>query len=303
MDRNYLLRSDQAARAVELWSETRLPFDNLTPALKKMREELRAALGALAAADGEVLKGVFASTLEDACDVENVLFYNVGPSIFRRSSPNGVRFEQAPAVPPLAGAPGINGRNYHRYEFTTPSEDWRYWREESGLATLPETQVPSITSETKVHQIWSLLSPVRTLRDAQVVSKRGAFGIRMRVQVPSETAANATSIMKPLLDAAISSCHVHDGRDLTTLARRLGEQLRASPSVMADRLMDDSNAVLGRRRLLWPRGAGIQWNPADDACVAASIDIVPVRAGENHWSVSGVLFDASPALTANELTG
>ena len=290
MDR-YLLKSKEACRTVELWSETRLPFDLLTPALKDMRDALRAAVRALAAADGEVLRGVFASSLKDPCDAENILFYNVGSSPFQRSSTNGVRFERTHTVPPAADALGFVARSYHRYELVARDEAWQYWRRGSALAVFSEAEVPRLTSETKVHQIWQTLSPVRRLRNAGI--RTGTpFGIQLSIQVPSRAPVNTTAIIKPLLDAAISSCHVHDGSALAVLAKRLGELLGENPAAIAHRLMDDNNAVLGRRRLLSPRATGFQWNPADDACVAASVDIVHTdRDTDGQWLVSGELVD------------
>ena len=44
-------------------------------------------------------------------------------------------------------------------------------------------------------------------------------------------------------------------------------------SEVAARLMADTGAVFGRRRLLWRRGNGVQWSPADDCYVAARVDI------------------------------
>jgi hypothetical protein len=51
-------------------------------------------------------------------------------------------------------------------------------------------------------------------------------------------------------------------------------------------------AVLGDRRLLWPRGNGYQWNPDDSGLVLVSLRAVPnSRAITGEWVIKARLFE------------
>ncbi len=94
--------------------------------------------------------------------------------------------------------------------------------------------------------------------------------------------------MRPALDGVISAFHGHDGSELDELSQRLGRALGADPASVARSLMNDSEAVLGKRRLLWPRATGVQWNPGDDRSLAAEVHVRAGRIG--GLSLSGTMF-------------
>jgi hypothetical protein len=58
--------------------------------------------------------------------------------------------------------------------------------------------------------------------------------------------------------------------------------------------MDDHYAVIGPRQLLWPRAQGVQWNPADDRCLALELRIDH----GDRLALSGRLFAIAPAPSA-----
>jgi hypothetical protein len=73
-----------------------------------------------------------------------------------------------------------------------------------------------------------------------------------------------------------------------------GEPLAGRPFGLRLRIRrgrDPESAVLGRQRLLWRWRNGVQWNPADDLCVAAEVVIDPGIESE-AWSHSGEIFEA-----------
>ena len=47
-------------------------------------------------------------------------------------------------------------------------------------------------------------------------------------------------------------------------------------------MLVDRPGPLGGRRLIWPRGQGVQWNPADERCVAGEIRLVE----GDQWALS-----------------
>ena len=78
----YFIHQDPDRLFVEAWSAWHLPFMNLTPAQSKYRDELRTAIRP----DGNrTLHATYTSSQDArwAPDLENVLFYNLGTSVFR----------------------------------------------------------------------------------------------------------------------------------------------------------------------------------------------------------------------------
>jgi hypothetical protein len=101
----YLIRSDPNDGFVEAWSAWHLPFEPRLPSQKEFRGHLRDALMRLGTSDA--LHAVFITSATVAgLDLENVLFYNVGTSVFRKVARQRLRFEKVPALPPVP--PSLN---------------------------------------------------------------------------------------------------------------------------------------------------------------------------------------------------
>ena len=59
-----------------------------------MAKDIRAVLATLPAESGDCLSALYISDQPDRSDAENVLFYNVGTSIFRKFARLGMKFER-----------------------------------------------------------------------------------------------------------------------------------------------------------------------------------------------------------------
>jgi hypothetical protein len=84
---------------------------------------------------------------------------------------------------------------------------------------------------------------------------------------------------KCLLDGVIAAFHVHNGSDLETVPVRIGAKLNRPQFKVVEKLMNPVSSPLGARQLLRQFGSGIQWNPADDLCVQATIKISKLQSG------------------------
>lgn len=290
----YILTTDEQdpSRLVELWSEARLPFEP-SPPLKDMRNALRTAVRRLRARDGGLLQATYESLDASYCDLENVLFYNVGTGSFSAATRTGVRFDRAYTLSNPTVKLDWVSRHHHRYEIARADAPWRHWREVETLAQWTAVRMPSVSESTSASAIWHAMLPWTSEANADVLPK--PFGIRLTVRIPRESIVNACAIAKPLLDGAISACHSHDGTDVDEIALRLGARLHARSEDITERLMSSTGAVLGRRRLLYLRAAGVQWNPADDQCVAGQISIDSTGDRTDSWVVSGKLLSVVPA--------
>ena len=291
-DPRYVLRIDRLdePRLVELWSETRLPFEPSAP-LKPMRNELRNSVRMLRAYDGEHLQAVYASAAKGFCDTENVLVYNVGVGSFSGAAGSGVRFERTYVVPSPPNALGWTPLHYHRYEIVSAAAEVSAWRSVRLIATWRDVQVGHISGSSNASTIWHALRPTEIFADDAKDVALQPFGVRLTIRVPTGSIINTCAITKVLLDGAISACHAHDGTDLDQISTRLADRLKDRPADLAARLMSTDRTALGRRRLLYLRASGVQWNPADDFCMTSAISIDARGEAREPWSVSGELFD------------
>jgi hypothetical protein len=89
-----------------------------------------------------------------------------------------------------------------------------------------------------------------------------------------------------LVDGVVSGLHSHNGEDLSVLVERLAGRMGESPERISESLMSQTGAVLGERRLLWPRADGYQWNPADDELMACDL-VWTEDSDATGWTLSG----------------
>jgi hypothetical protein len=147
--------------------------------------------------------------------------------------------------------------------------------------------MPHLSEATKPGAVWHAMRAT-AMSTGNRVDACAPFGLEMAVGAPADTRPALAKIVKPLADGVIAAPHAHDGSALADVSERLQVQLpAASAADIARLLVGDDAAVLGSRRLLWPRASGVQWNPADDLCVALELRVEPAARVE----LSGQLFE------------
>jgi hypothetical protein len=277
MSEPFLVRRPSAG-VVEAWSQIRLPFEPTGDALR-FRTALREALSGLMATGREGLRAEFASTSQDFVDVENVLFYNVGAISFAHADRSVLLFERSGEVPSSPNGSGASP-HFHRYEVSV-EPSWRHWVEADVAADFGPTPIPALASLTSMAGIW------HAVRSGSVGESRAGSGYQLglTVDISAPREVHLASVMKPLIDGVIAAFHAHDGSDGAELAQRVADSLSLNPGEVRSLLDASERAVLGRRRLLWRRGAGVQWNPGDDLLRAALIRAT-THAGTG-WSIAG----------------
>ncbi len=287
----YVIRVRTGGEELEAWTTTRLPFQP-KGWLRDLRAQMRDGLRQLDGADGAVFHGIYASPLPDSCDAENVLFYNVGLNYLPRARGRGMRFERGYTVPPAPETLASAALHYHRYR-VSDSEGFFGW---SQGRTLARWSSPLGVAPTHSATVWKALKFGQLDAIDLPPTRVERFGVRATVSAPS--ALDAALLMKPVLDGAISALHAYDGSEVELIADRLARSVAIEPRVVRALLLDRERAVLGPRRFLWPRDDGVQWNPADDACLAAELLVTQGR----NWHLAGELFELQ-ALTTRVSTG
>lgn len=255
---------------VDFYSVDRLPLQPSGPLLAG-REELRAALRKLQPKPGHRLVASLSSPFPGGgFDVENVLFYNVGNSIFRGCSGESLSFsllqEESSAQ---------DGFSYHhRYEMVpVPTLTMQHQL---------VFQLNSLTPITKPHDIWW---QARKGERQNLPERLGPFRLFVKLQAPLSN-HGLTDIIKPLLDGIISSFH-HQPHNMDPLAiTRLAGKLGISPDQAGIALSATTGTPLGARRVLSAYRENIKWNPADDLCMECTVTRQPSSTGRIHVAVT-----------------
>jgi hypothetical protein len=279
-------------RLVEAWSSQRLPFEP-SGWLVDLRAQLRVAVSRLTPGPDQVLQAAYSSRSTDRVDVENVLFYNVGPASFARAMRNGVRFERSfhlPVPPSDVGVMVADPAHQHRYALADRGAVFDHWRLARLLASFQARARPMLQGEVRVGTVWWQVRSGRIEVVSRPVAAPDRFAVRLQLEGPDGPRSRLHNLLKVLLDGVVAAFHVHDGSRLSELAaRHTTVAPGGSPAAVVDRLMDPSWAVLGPRRLVAPYRTGVQWNPADDGLVAAEVLLRPgavVRLTGELWTVN-----------------
>ncbi|OCB19330.1 hypothetical protein A5674_07110 [Mycobacterium malmoense] len=294
----YVLRA--ASDVVELWSTVRLPYEPRGWVLD-MRNDLRRALRDSAPKSGGRLHAVYSAADDGAfVDTENVLLYNVGSAALRPLMAQSVTFERGYEMPPPPSGSGLTEDAHLHYQRYREARDdaFEFWRPGKQLAAFTGVPVDSVTN--KPAPVWKAIRDFAT-PPAEMATASTRFLLKLHVtDTRKDRPANSlVDIVKPTLDGIISAFHSHEGSDGAAEALRLEEAGLGEKEGLRDYLLDRRWAALGGRRLLASFGrAGVQWNPADDFCVASYITLsAGGSAKDGHdarWRLSAELAEAIP---------
>jgi hypothetical protein len=263
----YVVEAGPDGRMVEAWSSVRLPFEP-QGMMREFRDDLRSAVARLSAGPTEALHALYTSPVHGYFDVENVLLYNVGPAAFRRSAALEMLVERAHGTVPNLPPDLVEARHHYRYEMVAADAPWRRWKAIRPLASFGPIDVGTSAQISRAASIWYAVR--RGGAQASHPSDLPAvFGIDLVLEAPAAISVNLAALAKPLLDGVAAAFHVHDDpASLNVVASRVAADLGVPADGVRSLLGENNAAILGARRLIWPRGDGVQWNPADDLCAA-----------------------------------
>ncbi len=276
-ENNYTHHVD--SKSVQVWSRTRLPFEP-KGWLKDLREQIRQDLKHLKLGREDVLYASYVSSEKKFCDVENVLFYNVGPWNFDNLTKNGLIFERGFAEPPKLDKFSFS----HFQQYSIEKNSFSYWKPENELAAFSSAPV-NFSNNTKVDDVWYSLKRgnIKSLNSAKIPQYFG-----LNIEVNSNKKMKISSILKVLLDGIISAFQCHLNNDTPSLFDVTSKRLGIDSEKVKELLLDKKNAILGSGKLIHKRSDSIQWNPKDDGLVA--VEIIPKYSNSIHTTFSGNLF-------------
>jgi len=256
----YLICRDQDCRFVEAWSTWHLPFMNLAPEQSRYRDELRRAVVGLST--NGALEAIYTSReTKWAPDLENVLFYNVGTSIFRGVAADALRLMKRSAQVPDCPMP-LDFVPLHHVRYQAGSAG--SWSQDAGaVVAWAKVTCSDMRQLRDLPSLWRLFK-LAMIRAHEVDDLGEApLAVRMVIAVPDSLVLNLAEVMKPLTDAFISALHSYRGGQLEAVVGRLSARLKSSPEAARKLLLEDDSALLGPRAVPHVRGDGLQWSPAD----------------------------------------
>lgn len=222
----YFIKGPEDRNTVEVWSESRLPFEPKGWQLD-MRNSVKSAVKRMKAENETMLHALFASDKEGFYDAENVLIYNVGSGAFADLCRKGLCFERKTSAPPKFSGGADHMPYYHRYSLMGLREKPLHWKKKNSLASWTGVECPALRGENKPHSLWYAVKKGIVKIDCGLDSPR-FFGLDIRINAPKSTVINLANVVKPLLDGIISAFHAHDGTYnsvvVERLARRLGKK-------------------------------------------------------------------------------
>ncbi len=274
-------------------SDFRIPFEispiasDKNTQIKNFKHELRAAIQALKPQNDEIL---FAQYAEDAAhgrffDLENMLFYNPGPSAFGSCAIHGIAFSTLADKPAKCREHGVKNRRYAYSYRCLPLP-----AAESTFSDLPLMAkwngVPLSGHEANSPaKYWKAIRRSRDKVTAFEYAESpisSCFALKVHLYFPAQV--KLANTVKPLLDGVICAFHggnVHVSDCLTDFCARHHCEELSRPN--------DFPAVLGEREFIRPyrNGQSFQWNPADNLCKLA---LVTVSYGGKTPSFSGGIY-------------
>lgn len=287
-EKHYIVQYSPQNKAVEGWSVKRLPFEP-KGWLIDFRNDLRTAIHSLRSHPGQILSAVYATAQSGFCDIENILFYNVGPSHFTSLMNAAVSLERCyshPDPPYPLNSPHLH---YHRYTMKDAHGDFSSWQTGNLAAAWEDIEIAQSSGKIRATNIWYRLRshPLKTLH--MPACPLTQFGLSITVTVPDTITVTLAPLMKPVIDGVVSAFHAYRGAEIERISQWLGTELGRAPHEIADLLQHPGQAVLGERRVVYPYRNSCKWDPADELCLAAELFLQP-RTGKD-WLMSGKLYE------------
>lgn len=286
---NYYIKSpDDDSNIVELWSSKRLPFEP-KGWLYDMRSLLIEAISQIKISDDAFMRATYCSDVKGLCDLENILLYNVGTGKFKKLCQQGFLLERSFKSSYALGN-FDSYKHYQRYEITSSLQTPLFWNIEKVLASWEDILLDKMASDSKPHEYWKAIkeNKVNILTNE---TYGGFFGLEIQITMPQRKSFNLAAVVKAMLDGIIAGFHIHNGMQIELVSSRLVHALSVDGSFVTRLLLDRTSAVLGERNLLHPFKNNVQWNPADDKCVAIKITC-QYNDERTKPSISGCLYAA-----------
>jgi hypothetical protein len=294
--RPYRVRAlGHASGPVEAWSGYPLQFAGQRRFgwQDEMAADLRDALAGLAVAPGEVLSGMYLSTDESRCDVENRLFTNPGTAVFPKIV-RSIRFERGLGPPPDPPAPVacVDGHLYY-YRYCLGGT-WQWWEPAVPLARWQRV-TRRVADDGSCRPVWLAMKLAAAAGQVEVLGLAPddamPFGVQIIVHATARGPRRAVAISESLVDGIIAAFHagasaVGAAAAASALAPRLPGMKETEIAALA--AMGSPGPICATSPFVI-KGSYVQISPCDERCHAGQVTIKPDAEGQ-FPQISGELF-------------
>jgi len=238
----------------------RLPFEPKLHA-KEYRDRLRDEIRKLDISNDTLLKATLKTSNKQFFDVENVLFYNLGTSCFKKCSVNGVFMEYEELD---------NGLTYHKYSISNINDILDCKRD--AIAQL-EFNIDKMNTSSKPFEYWfaSHNGSCRMAKDKW--RKNEEFGLFIKI-ISNREKYNIVNLIKPMVDGVIARFHSDINLEANAI-QYLCDTNKCEKMKLTEFLMNKNSNLLGERNLLKTYRSGVMWNPEDELC--KELLIIPIK--------------------------
>lgn len=263
---------DSSPDSIEAWSSFRLPFEPKGEKLS-FRNTLREKIKKLKAkTPGMTLHAEYINTnLPSNCDVENILFYNIGPGHFSSIGCEHLFFEYGKSSPPPA-SDDKPYEHYIHYTVAQSEESLNCWRKTSLNKTLT---TPDIKSFNKPEFVWAgIQKHIDSIGIENTLYIEGEFFLELTVNSPLSHKVNIYSLLKPLFDGVISSFQYSESCLDEVIINEVALILKEDPEIIKRWIQRPAFAVISDICPVKKQGNRIFWHPFDHLCIAGSVKTV-----------------------------
>ncbi len=283
-----------SGECIEVYSKARIPFDNIKSIdILEFKKILLLAIQQFLYKPSYILFARYGTTDKTKvfCDLENVLFYNIGTANFSGLAKEGIVFSQVSEfeIRNKREMLGISDEYAHYYEYLLLPI-----RKDTELSNMIVSWDAIDFCKCKAldpADVWkSIHLSEKTFSITERINYQTGdmFAINLILEKPKRVDFNITTAMKPLLDGLI--CALHGACDYDEKSAKMYSDILDCP---VEWIYNNNLNVLGIREYIqkYPRARkGIKWNPADDMCKAVNIQIIEGDA----WRLQGTITKIFP---------
>lgn len=211
------------------------------------------------------------TNLPSNCDVENILFYNIGPGYFSSIGCEHLFFEYGKSSPPPA-SDDKHYEHYIHYAIAQSEESLNYWEKTSLNKTLTTHDIKSFN---KPEYVWAGIQKNLDRNGIEnTLYINGNFFLELIVNKPISHTVNIYSSLKPLFDGAISSFQYSESFLDEVIINEVALRLIEDPEIIKRWIQRPGFAVISDICPIKKQGNRIFWHPFDHLCVAGSVKTV-----------------------------
>lgn len=272
-------------------SKFRIPFDlyllkgEKREKILSFRENLINSIKKLSIdGDNKILFGRYGQSdfVNAFYDVENILFYNIGASVFKNIVKNGISFSSFDNNE-LNLILNKYGNDYICvYEYSIVDQNLSC---DGKIIAEWNNELCCKFKGSKPIDYWKAIKNIEekiSIFDCIDCGINDCFGLDLEVLVPSNTDFNIASAMKPFLDGLICAFHAQENMEKDF------KYLKEKVNCTEDWLNNENINIFGKRQYLYKYRGNIKWNPADDLCKFVKIKLSYTN--EELWKFSGRVY-------------